>query len=264
MKFKDQVVLITGAGRGIGKAMALAFAREGADIGFAEIDPESARAAAEEIKAEGRRVFFKCVDVANYSQVQAWVAEVGRELGRVDVLVNNAGIAKAQPFLEITPENWEGHLRVHLFGTFYCSQAAAREMARRKYGRIISIASVAGLMGPLDLAPYGAAKAGIIGLTRAMALELADYGITANAIAPGPIDTEMVRAAWSKEAYEERANHSPINRFGRVEEIARVAMFLAVPESSYISGTVLVVDGGAVGAGAYMVEKYRRRKAHSA
>ena len=264
MKFKDQVVLITGAGRGIGKAMALAFAREGADIGFAEIDPESARAAAEEIKAEGRRVFFKCVDVANYSQVQAWVAEVGRELGRVDVLVNNAGIAKAQPFLEITPENWEGHLRVHLFGTFYCSQAAAREMARRKYGRIISIASVAGLMGPLDLAPYGAAKAGIIGLTRAMALELADYGITANAIAPGPIDTEMVRAAWSREAYEERANHSPINRFGRVEEIARVAMFLAVPESSYISGTVLVVDGGAVGAGAYMVEKYRRRKAHSA
>ena len=192
------------------------------------------------------------------------MAEVGRELGRVDVLVNNAGIAKAQPFLEITPENWEGHLRVHLFGTFYCSQAAAREMARRKYGRIISIASVAGLMGPLDLAPYGAAKAGIIGLTRAMALELADYGITANAIAPGPIDTEMVRAAWSKEAYEERANHSPINRFGRVEEIARVAMFLAVPESSYISGTVLVVDGGAVGAGAYMVEKYRRRKAHSA
>jgi 3-oxoacyl-[acyl-carrier protein] reductase len=264
MKFKDQVVLITGAGRGIGKAMALAFAREGADIGFAEIDPESARAAATEIKAEGRRVFFKCVDVANYSQVQAWVAEVGRERGRVDVLVNNAGIAKAQPFLEITPENWEGHLRVHLFGTFYCSQAAAREMARRKYGRIISIASVAGLMGPLDLAPYGTAKAGIIGLTRAMALELADYGITANAIAPGPIDTEMVRAAWSKEAYQERANHSPINRFGRVEEIARAAMFLAAPESSYISGTVLVVDGGAVGAGAYMVEKYRRRKADSA
>ena len=97
-----------------------------------------------------------------------------------------------------------------------------------------------------------------------MALELADYGITANAIAPGPIDTEMVRAAWSKEAYEERANHSPINRFGRVEEIAHAALFLAAPESSYISGTVLVVDGGAVGAGAYMVEKYRRRKAHSA
>src|SRR5260370_40224610 len=110
-------------------------------------------------------------------------------------------------FLEITRENWEAHLRIHLFGAFYCSQAAAREMAKRKYGRIVSLASVAGLMGPIDLAPYGVAKSGIIGLTRAMALELADYGITANAIAPGPIDTEMVRAAWRKAALEARANH---------------------------------------------------------
>lgn len=261
MRFKDQVVLVTGAGRGIGKAIALTFAREGADIGFAEIDAKSAGATAEEIKALGRRVFFKSVDVSDCAQAQGWVGEAARELGKIDIMVNNAGIAKAQPFLEITPENWENHLRIHLFGTFYCSQAAAREMARRKYGRIVSMASVAGLMGPLDLAPYGAAKSGIIGLTRAMAFELGDYGITANAIAPGPVDTEMVRAAWSKEAYEERANHSPIVRFAQVEEIARVAMFLASPDSSYISGAVMVIDGGAVAAGAYMVEKYRRRKA---
>lgn len=261
MRFKDQVALVTGAGRGIGKAIALALAREGADIGLAEIDEQAARAAAGEIQALGRRAFFKRADISDCAQAQGWVAEAARELGRVDVMINNAGVAKGQPFLEITPENWENHLRVHLFGTFYCSQAAAREMARRKYGRIVSMASVAGLMGPLDLAPYGAAKAAIIGLTRAMALELADYGITANAIAPGPIDTEMVRAAWSKEAYEERANHAPINRFGQVEEIARVAAFLAAPESSYISGAVMVVDGGATAAGAYMVEKYRRRKA---
>jgi 3-oxoacyl-[acyl-carrier protein] reductase len=261
MRFKDQVALVTGAGRGIGKAIALALAREGADIGLAEIDEQAARATAEEITALGRRAFFKRADIGDCAQAQGWVAEAARELGRVDVMVNNAGVAKGQPFLEITPENWDNHLRVHLFGTFYCSQAAAREMARRKYGRIVSMASVAGLMGPLDLAPYGAAKAGIIGLTRAMALELADHGITANAIAPGPIDTEMVRAAWSKEAYEERANHAPINRFGKVEEIARVAAFLASPESSYISGAVMVVDGGATAAGSYMVEKYRRRKA---
>jgi NAD(P)-dependent dehydrogenase (short-subunit alcohol dehydrogenase family) len=176
-------------------------------------------------------------------------------------MVNNAGVAKGQPFLDLTPESWENHLRVHLFGTFYCSQAAAREMAKRKYGRIVSMASVAGLMGPLDLAAYGAAKSGIIGLTRAMALELADYGITANAIAPGPIETDMIRAAWTPDALEERANHSPINRLGQVEEIARVAAFLASPESSYISGAVMVVDGGATAAGSYMVEKYRRRKA---
>jgi NAD(P)-dependent dehydrogenase (short-subunit alcohol dehydrogenase family) len=134
-------------------------------------------------------------------------------------------------------------------------------MAKRKYGRIVSLASVAGFMAPIDLTPYGVAKSGIIGLTRSMALELADYGITANAIAPGPIDTEMVRAAWSKEALEERANHLPIRRLGQTEEIARVALFLAAPESSYISGATLVVDGGSVAAGAYMVEKYRRRKA---
>src|SRR5260370_12989520 len=116
-------------------------------------------------------------------------------------------------------------------------------------------------MGPIDLAPYGVARSGMIGLTRAMALELADYGITANAIAPGPIDTEMVRAAWSKEALEERANHLPIRRLGKTEEIARVAMFLAASESRYISGATLVVDRGSVAAGAYLVGKYRRRKA---
>src|ERR1700687_355362 len=261
MRFENQAVLVSGAGRGIGREIALSFAREGADIGFAEVNEETGLATANEIRKLGRRVSFTRADVSDYDQVQQFIADAAREFGRVDVMVNNAGIAKAQPFLEITRENWENHLRIHLFGAFYCSQAAAREMAKRKYGRIVSLASVAGLMGPIDLAPYGVAKSGIIGLTRAMALELADYGITANAIAPGPIDTEMVRAAWSKEALEERANHLPIRRLGKTEEIARVALFLAAPESGYISGATLVVDGGSVAAGAYMVEKYRRRKA---
>ena len=261
MHFEDQTVLISGAGRGIGREIALSFARAGANIGFADVNEETARQTADEIKKLGRRVFFRRADVSEPSQVQQFVTEAARDLGRIDVMVNNAGIAKPQPFLEITPENWENHLKIHLFGAFYCSQAAAREMAKRKYGRIVSIASVAGLMGPIDLAPYGVAKSGIIGLTRAMALELADFGITANAIAPGPIDTEMVRAAWSKEALEERANHLPIRRLGKTSEIAHAAMFLASPESGYISGATLVVDGGSVAAGAYMVEKYRRRKA---
>ena len=189
-----------------------------------------------------------------------FVADMGAQATLV-ALPYQLYVQTRSPFLEITPENWENHLRIHLFGAFYCSQAAAREMAKHKYGRIVSIASVAGLMGPIDLAPYGVAKSGIIGLTRAMALELADYGITANAIAPGPIDTEMVRAAWSKEALEERANHLPIRRLGKTAEIAHAALFLAAPESGYISGATLVVDGGSVAAGAYMVEKYRRRKA---
>jgi 3-oxoacyl-[acyl-carrier protein] reductase len=261
MRFDNQVVLVSGAGRGIGREIALSFARAGANIGFADINEDTAEQTANEIKKLGRRVFFSRTDVSDYSQVQQFVTGAARDLGRIDVMVNNAGIAKPQPFLEITPENWENHLKIHLFGAFYCSQAAAREMAKRKYGRIVSIASVAGLMGPIDLAPYGVAKSGIIGLTRAMALDLADYGITANAIAPGPIDTEMVRAAWSKEALEERANHLPIPRLGKTSEIAHAAMFLASPDSAYISGATLVVDGGSVAAGAYMVEKYRRRKA---
>ena len=262
MQLQGQVALITGAGRGIGKAIALRFAREGADIAVVDLNGEWAQATGEEIKGLGRRVFVKTADISDYDQVQAVVREAVGALGKLDVLVNNAGIGKAQPFLEITKENWERHLHIHLFGTFYCAQAAAREMVKHKYGRIVNIASVAGLMGPIDLAPYGTAKAGIIGLTRAAALDLADYGITVNAIAPGPIDTELLRT-WPADALRERAQHLPIARLGKVEEIAHAALFLASPDSGFINGTVLVVDGGSVAAGAYMVEKYRRRKAAS-
>lgn len=260
MQLQGQIALITGSGRGIGKAIALRFAREGADIAVVDLNGEWAQATGEEIRGLGRRVFVKTADISDYDQVQAMVREAVGALGKLDILVNNAGIGKVQPFLEITKENWERHLHVHLFGTFYCAQAVAREMAKQKYGRIINIASVAGLMGPIDLAPYGAAKAGIIGLTRAAALDLADHGITVNAIAPGPIDTELLRT-WPADALRERAQHLPIARLGRVEEVAHAALFLASPDSSFISGTVLVVDGGSVAAGAYMVEKYRRRKA---
>jgi 3-oxoacyl-[acyl-carrier protein] reductase len=260
MQLQGQVALITGAGRGIGKAIALRFAREGADIAVVDLNGEWAQATGEEIKGLGRRVFVKTTDVSDHDQIQETVRAAAAALGKLDILVNNAGIGKAQRFLEITKENWERHLHIHLFGTFYCAQAAAQEMAKQKYGRIINIASIAGLIGPIDLAPYGAAKAGIIGLTRAAALDLADYGITVNAIAPGPIDTELLRT-WPADALRERAQHMPIARLGKVEEIAHAALFLASPDSGFITGTVLAVDGGSVAAGSYMVEKYRRRKA---
>jgi 3-oxoacyl-[acyl-carrier protein] reductase len=134
-------------------------------------------------------------------------------------------------------------------------------MAKRSYGRVVNISSVAGVIGPIDLAAYGAAKAGIIGLTRAAALDLADYGITVNAVAPGPIETELMLGVWSAEALRERPQHGAIARFGTVDEIAHAALFLAAPEAAFITGITLSVDGGAVAAGAYMVEKYRRRKA---
>jgi 3-oxoacyl-[acyl-carrier protein] reductase len=137
-------------------------------------------------------------------------------------------------------------------------------MAKRRNGRIVNISSVAGLIGPIDLAAYGVSKAGVIGLTRAAALDLADFGITVNCIAPGPIETELMLGAWTAEALRERPQHGAIPRFGTVDEIAHAAAFLAAPDSGFITGIMVSVDGGAVAAGANMVEKYRRRKAAAA
>ena len=259
--FDGRVVVVTGGGRGIGKAIALRFAREGAEVAVVDANGESASATADELRRLGRRSVGKHVDVSDCSMVNRAVSEIAAEFGRIDVLVNNAGIEKRAAFLDITPEDWERQLAVNLSGTFYCTQAAAREMAKRRYGRIVNLASVAGLIGPIDLAAYGASKAGVIGLTRAAALDLADFGITVNAIAPGPIETELMLGAWTAEALRERPQHGAIARFGTVDEIAHVALFLASEESGYITGVTLSVDGGAVASGAYMVEKYRRRKA---
>jgi NAD(P)-dependent dehydrogenase (short-subunit alcohol dehydrogenase family) len=259
-----QVAVVTGAGRGIGKAIALRLARDGADVAVIDVDVDTAVATSREVVALGRRSSTSVADVSDADAVRDAFGGVVEELGRIDVLVNNAGVEKRTPFLDIEPEEWERQLSVNLSGTFYCSQAAAREMAKRRYGRIINVSSVAGLIGPIDLAAYGASKAGVIGLTRAAALDLADHGITVNAIAPGPIETELMLGAWTAEALRERPQHGAIARFGTVEEIAHVAAFLASPESGFITGITVSVDGGAVAAGAYMVEKYRRRKAESA
>src|SRR5438105_2297599 len=261
MVLDGQVAIVTGAGQGIGKAIATRFADEGADIGIIDLNGEKAMATCKEIRRGGRRARPAVADVANFPAVEAAVNKIVGELGRLDILVNNAGIEKRAPFLEITPDDWQRQLGVNLSGTFYCTQAAAREMAKRRYGRIVNISSVAGLIGPIDLAAYGVSKAGVIGLTRAAALDLADSGITVNCIAPGPIETELMLGAWTAEALRERPQHGAIPRFGTVDEIAHAAAFLASPDSGFITGITVSVDGGAVAAGAYMVEKYRRRKA---
>lgn len=260
---EGQVAVVTGGGRGIGKAIALRFAREGADIAIIDVLGENAEAVAKEVRTLGRRVVVKVADVSDFQAIRAATAEIASELGRIDVLVNNAGVEKRAPFLEIDPKDWQRQLDVNLTGTFYCSQAAAPEMAKHGYGRIINVSSVAGLIGPIDLAAYGASKAGVIGLTRAAALDLADFGVTVNAIAPGPIETELMLGAWTAEALRERPQHGAIARFGTVDEIAHTALFLASPDSGFITGVTVSADGGAVAAGAYMVEKYRRRKAEA-
>lgn len=260
MILSDQVAIVTGAGQGIGKAIALRLAKEGAHVAIIEINEKTANETAQAIRQLDRQSSISVADVSKPHLVETAVKNITSQFGRVDILVNNAGIEKRTPFLEITPEEWQRQLDVNLSGTFYCSQAAARQMARRKYGRIVNLSSVAGLIGPIDLAAYGTAKAGIVGLTRAASLDLADFGITVNAIAPGPIETELMLGAWSAEALRERPQHGAIARFGTVDEIAHAALFLASPDSGFITGITLPVEGGAVAAGAYMVEKYRRRK----
>lgn len=261
---EGQVAMVKGSGRGIGKAIATRFAEQGADIAVVDISRETAEATAREVLSIGRRAAVKIADVSEYEAVNLAVDEIVAELGRLDVLVNNAGVEKRAPFLEITPQDWQHQLDVNLTGTFFCTQAAARHMAKRGYGRIVNLSSVAGLIGPIDLAAYGASKAGVIGLTRAAALDLADHGITVNAIAPGPIETELMLGAWTADALRERPQHGAIPRFGTVDEIAGTALFLASRDSGFITGITISVDGGAVASGAYMVEKYRRRKAAQA
>lgn len=185
MVLEGQVAVVTGSGQGIGKAIALRLAAEGADIGIIDINSKNGEATGKEIRDLKRRAVSTAADVANFGAVEAAMNEIVDALGRLDVLVNNAGTEKRAPFLEITPDDWRRQLDVNLSGTFYCSQVAAREMAKRRYGRIVNLSSVAGLIGPIDLAAYGAAKAGIVGLTRAAALDLADFGITSMPSRPG-------------------------------------------------------------------------------
>ena len=260
MILDGQVAVVTGAGQGIGKAIAVRLAREGANVAIMDINEKTANNTAQEIRQLGRRSSTSVADVSNSRLVETAFNNIATEFGRIDILVNNAGIEKRTPFLEITPEDWQRQLDVNLSGTFYCSQSAARHMSKRKYGRIVNLSSVAGLIGPIDLAAYGTTKAGIVGLTRAASLDLADFGITVNAIAPGPIETDLMVGAWSDEALRERPQHGAIARFGTVDEIAHATLFLASPDSGFITGITLPVEGGAVAAGAYMVEKYRRRK----
>jgi NAD(P)-dependent dehydrogenase (short-subunit alcohol dehydrogenase family) len=244
----DKVALVTGAARGIGKAIADTFAANGARVVYADIDvagtEESARAAGGTARA---------LDVTDAGQVEAVLDGVVRDLGRLDVLVNNAGVntlAHRVTIDQFPPHEWDRLLRVDLTGLFLVSRAGSRVMLPRGGGRIINIASVAGLV-PLRLqCPFVAAKAGVVNLTRAMALELGPRGILVNAIAPGSILTDGTRQLFYgedgkfRQSVQQMLAHIPLGRPGLPEEVAHVALFLAAPESSYVNGAVLTVDGG--------------------
>jgi 3-oxoacyl-[acyl-carrier protein] reductase len=239
MELQGQVAVITGAASGLGRAIALRYAHAGADIAIADLNDTGAEETAEQVRKIGTKALTKVTDVADYDQVAALMAEVVKTFGRIDILVSNAGIGGAGHLVDLSKEVFECVVKVHLFGAFYCSQLAAREMIKRKYGRIILMSSITALQGPIGTnLPYGAAK-------------------TVNAIAPGPTDTPMLRAGSPDMSL--RSHHVPMGRVGNVTDIANAAWFFALPSSGYVTGTVLPVDGGAIAGGCYMVEYHRNR-----
>jgi len=243
LKLKGKVALVTGAAQGIGKAIALLLARNGADIVVSDINLEKAEETAKEIRAIGPKAMAVKVDVANLSDVEQMVTGILEKLAKIDILVNNAGITRDKLILRMTEEDWDAVLGVNLKGTFNCTKAVVRHMAKQRSGKIVNIASVVGEMGNAGQANYSASKAGVIGLTKTIAREYAQRGINVNAIAPGYIETPMTEALPEK-AKEELRKLIPMERLGKPEDIAEAVLFLVSEESSYITGQVLNVNGG--------------------
>lgn len=258
MKLTDRIAVITGGGRGIGRAVAFAFAREGADVMVMARTENEVRRVAAEISDECKvRASYAVCDVADAESVGRAFARVFEEFGRgADVLVNNAGIAESAPFIKTGDEFWRRHLEINLSGTFYCMRAALPAMLERGWGRIINVASIAGKTGAPYIAAYSASKHGVLGLTRSCALEVATKGITVNAICPGYVETDMTERAienitkkTDKSADEARAfleQMSPQRRLITSEEVASLALLLASHEGRGINGQAMNVDGGSV------------------
>jgi 3-oxoacyl-[acyl-carrier protein] reductase len=243
LKLTGRVALVTGAAQGIGKAVALLLARNGADIVVSDINLEKAEETANEIRSIGQKAMAVRVDVANWNDVERMVEVILEKFAKIDILVNNAGITRDKLILRMTEEDWDAVLNVNLKGTFHCTKAVVRYMAKQRSGKIVNIASVVGEMGNAGQANYSASKAGVIGLTKTIAREFAQRGININAIAPGYIETPMTEVLPEK-AKEELKKLIPMERLGKPEDVAEAVLFLVSEESNYITGQVLNVNGG--------------------
>ncbi|MCH2591586.1 MAG: 3-oxoacyl-[acyl-carrier-protein] reductase [Pedosphaera sp.] len=241
----DKVAVVTGAGRGIGRAVALAYARMGADVACVSRTEENSANVAAEVEALGRRAWPLAVDVSDTAAVDAAAKEILELAGRVDILVNNAGVTRDNLLMRMSEEEWDTVLNTNLKGAFNFTRALTRPFIKQRSGRIINIASVIGLIGNAGQSNYAASKAALIGFTKSIARELAPRGITVNAIAPGFIETDMT-AVLDDKVREEVLGRVPLGRFGSSDDIAHAAAFLAMEPTGYVTGQVLTVDGGMV------------------
>ena len=246
MRFENQVAVVTGAGRGIGHAIAVRLAKEGARVASVSRTESNAQKTADEIntnRADAAKAY--AVDVADQTAVQEAAAKIFADFGRVDILVNNAGVTRDGLSMRMSMEDWDTVLNTNLKGAFNFIQAVMRPMIKQRSGRIINISSIAGLTGNAGQANYSASKAGLIGLTKTLARELASRGITVNAVAPGLIETDMT-TVLSDEIRQAILQKVPLGKLGEPDDIAGAVAYLASPEAKYITGQVLTVDGGMV------------------
>lgn len=247
MRLEGKVAVVTGAGQGLGRAYALEFAKQGANVVVNDVNMDNANKVVKEIEGMGRKAIAVKAGVDSREEAQNLIDTAIEKFGKVDILVNNAGITRTAMLHRMTKEEWDQVISVNLTGVFNCIRAVAPHMMERKYGKIVNVTSVAGVRGTMGQINYGAAKAGVIGLTKSAARELAKYGINVNAVAPGVIETAMTEVIRTNPKFREKfISEIPLGRFGQPEDVALVAAFLASDDARYVTGQVLMVDGGIV------------------
>jgi len=243
VSLEGKIALVTGGARGIGREIALLFAKQGADMTLCDVDLEQAEQTAKEIKALGRECLVLKADVTDSGSVQVMVDKILDKFKKLDILINNAGITRDGLVFRMSEQDWDKVIAVNLKGTFLCTKIVSKVMLKQRFGRIVNLASIIGIMGNIGQANYAASKAGIIGLTKSVAKELAPRGVCVNAIAPGFIRTEMT-AKLSEDVRKGMLSVIPLGRFGEPKDVANLALFLSSEGSSYITGQVIQIDGG--------------------